>query len=310
MVSSFHYWLSVIASINYGSSFWQEKCSYFTCGPVIYLFLTLFLLLYQGLDLFMSQANPFLLSEWRAMILAAGFGTRLKPLTEWMPKPLIPVAGMPLLALSLKRFRKLKPRILVVNGHHLSGQLETFLRQSSYGFQQTEYLYEPLILDTGGAIRNASRYLRGPFFVTANADIVSDIPLHEAVAQHLKRRALVTMLLHDRARYNQVEVDPKGRIMGFGRSQVASGNRILAYTGIQICSPLLLDLMERESDRPFSLITFYNRLLVAGRLDILGHVVDTQSDYYWRDVGTPDDLIAIEHDLSNDTGLAARLGII
>jgi len=258
----------------------------------------------------MSQANSILLSEWRAMILAAGFGTRLKPLTERIPKSLVPVAGMPLLALSLSRLRKLKPRILVVNGHHLSGQLETFLRQSSYGFQQTEYLYEPLILDTGGALRNASHYLRGPFFVTTNADVVSDIPLFKAVSQHLKSRALVTMLLHDRARYNQVEVDPQGRIKGFGRSQAASGNRILAYTGIQICSPLLLDMMEREPGLPFSLITFYSRLLAAGRLDLLSHVVDTQNDYYWRDVGTPDDLIAIEHDLSNDPGLAARVGII
>ncbi len=258
----------------------------------------------------MSQANPLLLSEWRAMILAAGFGTRLKPLTDRIPKPLVPVAGIPLLELSLKRFREIKPRILVVNGHHLSGQLETFLRQTSYGFQRVEYLYEPLILDTGGAVRNASRYLRGPFFVTTNADVISDIPLREAVAQHLKRRALVTMLLHDRARYNQVEFDQEGRIMAFGRSQAASGNRILAYTGIQICSPLLLDLMEREPRRPFSLITFYRRLLAAGRLDLLGHVVDTKDNYYWRDVGTPEDLIEIEHDLSNDTGLAVRLGII
>ena len=258
----------------------------------------------------MSSTNPLFLPGWRAMILAAGFGTRLKPLTDRLPKPLVPIAGMPMLEFSLKRLRKLKPRILVVNGHHLSGQLEDFLRQSSDGFQRIEYLYEPLILDTGGAIRNASRYLRGPFFVTTNADVVSDISLFEAVGQHLKRRSLVTMLLHDRDRYNQVEVDPAGRIIGFGRSRPASGNRILAYTGIQICSPLLLDLMARESACPFSLIAFYSRLLAAGRLDIVSHVVNTRDNYYWRDVGTPDDLVAIEHDLANHADLAARLGVI
>ena len=251
------------------------------------------------------------MSGWRAMILAAGFGTRLKPLTDRLPKPLVPIAGMPMLELSLKRFRKLKPRILVVNGHHLSDQVEAYLRQSSHGFLRTEYLHEPLILDTGGAICNASRYLRGgSFFVTTNADVVSDIPLREAVAQHLKRRSLVTMLLHDRDRYNQVEVDSAGRIIGFGCCQPASGNRILAYTGIQICSPLLLDLMARESGRPFSLIAFYRRLLVAGRLDIVSHIVDTRDNYYWRDVGTPDDLVAIEHDLAHNAGLAARLGVV
>ena len=244
------------------------------------------------------------------MILAAGFGTRLKPLTDRLPKPLVPVAGMPMLAFSLARFRKLKPRIMVVNGHHLSGQLEAFLRHSSYGFQRVEHLYESFLLDTGGAVRNASRYLRGPFFVTTNADIVSDISLSEAVGQHIRRRSLVTMLLHDRDRYNQVEVDPVGRIMGFGRSRSASGNRILAYTGIQICSPLLLDLMARESGRPFSLIAFYRRLLAAGRLDIVSHVVDTQDDYYWRDLGTPEDLVAIEHDLAHNPALVARLGAV
>ena len=258
----------------------------------------------------MSPANPLFRSEWRAMILAAGFGTRLKPLTDRLPKPLVPVAGMPMLAFSLERFRKLKPRIMVVNGHHLSDQMEAFLRQSAHGFLRTEYLYEPLILDTGGAIRNASRYLRGPFFVTTNADVVSDIPLSEAVVQHLRRRSLVTMLLHDRARYNQVEVDPMGRIRGFGHSRPASGNRVLAYTGIQICSPLLLDLMERESIHPFSLIAFYRRLLTAGRLDIVSHFVDTRDDYYWRDLGTPGDLIAIEHDLARNASLAERLGVI
>ncbi|MCD6292138.1 MAG: NTP transferase domain-containing protein [Deltaproteobacteria bacterium] len=245
------------------------------------------------------------------MVLAAGFGTRLKPLTDHLPKPLVPVAGLPMLALSLNRLRKLKPRMLVVNGHHLSSQLETFLERSTYGFQQTKYLFEPLILDTGGAIRNASRYLRGPFFVTTNADIVCDIPLFEAVSQHQKRGSLVTMLLHDRERYNQVEVDFKGCVRGFGRSCPAPGNRLLAYTGIQICSPLLLDLMAREkAGSPFSLITFYRRLLASGRLDIVAHVVDTRNHYYWRDLGTPEDLAAIENDLARNPGLTARLGVV
>ncbi len=245
------------------------------------------------------------------MILAAGFGTRLKPLTERIPKPLVPVAEVPMLALTLNRFKRLKPHVLVVNGHHLSGQLESFLQKSSDGFQRVKYLYEPLILDTGGAICNAARYLRGPFFVTTNADVVSDISLFAAVTQHLRQGSLVTMLLHDRDRYNQVEVDLAGRIRGFGHSEPASGGRLLAYTGIQICSPLLLDLMAREpAGRPFSLIAFYRRLLAAGRLDIVSYVVDTRDEYYWRDLGTPEDIIAMEDDLNNINGLAVRLGII
>ena len=259
----------------------------------------------------MSIRNPLLLPGWRAMILAAGFGTRLKPLTDRVPKPLVQVAGVPMLALTLNRFRKLKPHTLVVNGHHLSSQLDSFLQKSAAGFKRVEYLYEPQILDTGGALRNASRYLRGPFFVTTNADVVTDISLKAAVVQHLKRGSLVTMLMHDRERYNQVEVDSAGRIRGFGCVRAEFENRLLAYTGIQICAPLLLDLMARESaSEPFSLIVFYRRLLAAGRDDIVGYEVDTKEQNYWRDLGTKEDLMAMEKDLNHNSGLAGRLGII
>ncbi len=259
----------------------------------------------------MSFRNPLLLPGWRAMVLAAGFGTRLKPMTDRIPKPLVPVAGVPMLALTLTRLRKLKPETLVVNGHHLSSQLEVFLEKSGAGFQRLKYLYEPLILDIGGALRNASHYLRGPFFVTTNADVATNIPLRSALVQHLKRGSLVTMLLHDRERYNQVEVDFSGRIRGFGSLRPDFGNRLLAYTGMQICSPRLLDLMAREAPgRPFSLIAFYRRLLAAGRLDIVSHMVDTQDQYYWRDLGTPEDIIAMEMDLNSNRSLAGSLGIV
>ncbi|MBN2808963.1 MAG: NTP transferase domain-containing protein [Deltaproteobacteria bacterium] len=259
----------------------------------------------------MSLCNPLFLSDWRALILAAGFGTRLLPLTERLPKPLVPVAGVPMLALTLNRFRRLKPRIMVVNGHHLAVQVESFLEEHSTGFQKLKYLYEPLILDTGGAVRNAARYLRGPFFVTSNADAVNDIALLPAVARHLRQGSLVTMLLHDREPYNQVEVDASGRIVGFALPPKASANRLLAYTGIQICSPVLLDLMAREAPgRPFPLIPFYRRLLAAGRTDLAAYVVDTRDRYYWRDLGTPEDLAAVEADLKNRCGLAARLGVV
>jgi mannose-1-phosphate guanylyltransferase len=258
----------------------------------------------------MFAGNPLFYSDWRAMILAAGFGTRLKPLTEHLPKPLIEVAGVAMLSLALNRLRQLKPRVLVVNGHHLSDRLENFLNEKKSGFRRLEYIFEPAILDTGGGILNAANFLDGPFFVTVNADIVSEIPLAPAVARHLKSRALVTMLLHDHPRYNQVEVDSAGVIRRFGAQEAASGNRLLAYTGIQICSPLLLDLLAREPVAAFSLITFYRRLLASGRLDIRAHVIDTDKNCYWRDLGTHDDLADFEEDLHSDSTLAGRLGVV
>jgi len=256
----------------------------------------------------MSAKFPLFYPDWRAMILAAGFGTRLKPLTEQTPKPLVEVAGVPMLKLVLNRLRKLNPGTLVVNGHHLSGQIENFLYRNSFGFRRLKYLFEPVILDTGGGICNAAGFLDGPFFVTLNADIVTNISLRQAVSQHLRSRALVTMVLHERLRYNQVEVDAEGCIRGFGGALTKSANRLLAYTGIQVCSPLLLSLMAREQVSAFSLITFYKRLLAAGRLDLRAHIVDTENRFYWRDLGTHDDLAAVANDLRQDKTLAHRLG--
>ncbi len=256
----------------------------------------------------MSEKRPLFYPEWRVMILAAGFGTRLKPLTEFTPKPLIEVDGVAMLKLALNRLRKLKPGTLVVNGHHLSPQIKNFLRENNSGFRRLEYIFEPDILDTGGGIRNAARFLNGPFFVTVNADIVSDISLVRAVSQHLRRRSLVTMLLHKKPRYSQVEVDHQGCIRGFGGELKDSANQLLAYTGIQICSPLLLKLMAREKRAAFPLISFYKRLLVAGRRDLKAHIVDTENRFYWRDLGSHEDLTAIADDLKRDKTLACRLG--
>ena len=255
----------------------------------------------------MVLTNPLFYSDWRAMILAAGFGTRLKPLTEQMPKPLVTVAGVPMLTFALNRLRQLKPHTLVINGHHLAPQLKNFIDENVFGFRRLEYIFEPSILDTGGGIRNAARFLTGPFFITVNADVITDIPLVSAVSQHLRSGALVTMLLHDYPRYNQVEVDSRGCIRCFGRGQAVPGNRLLAYTGIQICSPRLLALLARETRSAFSLITFYQRLLAAGRFDIRAHVVDPENGCYWRDLGTHADLAALANDLSQTPGLQHRL---
>jgi len=241
------------------------------------------------------------------MILAAGFGTRLRPLTERMPKALVPVGGQPLIQRCLDYFRTLRPGLLLVNGHHHAGQLAVFLDSKVAGYRRFRFIHEPEILDTGGALRNASPLVQGDFLVTVNVDIVSDISPLDALASHLRNRALVTMILHDHPRYNQVEVDAVGRIVAFGRRRPRPGNRLLAYTGIQICSPTLLALLRRCRQDVFPLIPFYQRLLDHGRRDLLAHVVDTRYKFYWRDVGTPQDLAACEADFAARPGLAAAV---
>lgn len=249
------------------------------------------------------------------MVLAAGFGTRLGSLTQSLPKPLVKVAGRPMLAYVLHRLRRLRPAALVINGHYHSPLLAAWLRDHGSGFRRLDFLHEPEILDTGGGIDNAASRLSGDFFITFNADVVSDIPLASAVRFHLRRQALVTMIMHDHQRYNQVEIDAGGRIINFGRrsceagaGKPPAGHCLRAYTGIQICSPRLLSLLRRRRPGPFSLIDFYASLLATGRADLHSFEVDTQSDFYWRDLGRPEDLRALEADLGGRPELAARLG--
>ena len=243
------------------------------------------------------------------MILAAGFGTRLRPLTDQLPKALVPVAGASLLELWLARMRPARPAALLVNGHYRVAQLAAVLDSAAYGFREVRLLREEPILNTGGGIRQAMAFARGAFLATVNVDVVTDISPALALARHLRENNLVTMILHDHPRYNQVEVDDRGRITAFGRERPRPGRRLLAYTGIQVCSPRLLRLFERCPEPAFPLVPFYQHLLAAGRNDLKACIVDTQKEYYWRDAGTPDDLKALENDLAGRPGLARRLGL-
>ena len=256
-----------------------------------------------------SRPAPFRdLSGGSLMILAAGFGTRLRPLTEHLPKALVPVAGMPLLELWLRRLRPLKPATLLVNGHYRVTQLEGYLAAAAYGFREVRLLREDPILDTGGGLKRALAFARGPFLATVNVDAVTDISPVLALPRHFLTRALVTMILHDSPRYNQVEVDDCGRITAFGLKRARPGRRLLAYTGLQVCSPRLFHLLRRRPEAVFPLVPFYQRLLAAGRRDLRVCVVDTADKFYWRDAGTPGDLEALEEDLRTRPGLARRLG--
>jgi mannose-1-phosphate guanylyltransferase len=242
------------------------------------------------------------------MILAAGFGTRLRPLTQSRPKALVEAGGVSLLAAHLERLRPLKPNCLLVNGHYRVDQLKAFLAQNIVGWRDFRLLVEEPILETGGALKNAAPFVRGAFLVTVNVDAATDLSPALVVADYYRRPSLATLLLHDEPRFNQVEVDPESRIIAFGRRRAAPGNRLLAYTGIQLCSPLLLQMLACEKATAFPLIPFYQRLLAAGRRDLRAVVVASGQDYYWRDIGTPDELAALETDLYNRPGLARRMG--
>jgi NDP-sugar pyrophosphorylase family protein len=234
------------------------------------------------------------------MVLAAGYGTRLRPLTNEIPKSLIPVVNQPLLSLVLRHLFRWEPERVVVNGHHRRQQVHDFLLSSPRA-ESISFIHEQNILGTGGGIRNAALLLEGEFFMTVNGDVLTDLPLDLVMDFHRQQDVLATMVFHDYPRFNSVQVAGQ-RIVSFNQKYTsAAKTQLVAYTGIQVCSPRLLDLL-RGSTGFLSIIDLYEQLLREEREQIAAYIMPADQ-YYWRDLGTVSDYLAIHQDLQKP-GLA------
>lgn len=178
----------------------------------------------------------------KGMILAAGLGTRLRPLSYELPKPIVPVLGRPLCTYNMEFLMKAGVKSFVMN---VSRQPK-LIQQKVTGWvgrkARVDFTVEPEILGTGGGIWNARGFLSGGTFVTANSDTVVRFPLGAALSWHLEKKALATLVLFpDPAKkYTPVWIDREGRITGFG-TEAGEGTRSGFYTGFQIVEPGLLE---------------------------------------------------------------------
>jgi NDP-sugar pyrophosphorylase family protein len=212
-----------------------------------------------------------------ALILAAGFGTRLLPHTRTIPKPLFTLGGIPILKHTIDRLIACGCRRILINTHHLSHQITDFLAGLNTGPDvDVRQVHEPRILDTGGAIANVEHLMANGCFFVINSDIVTDIDLKSVWRFHQKTRALATLVLHDRDPYNQVTMDADRWITGF-----RSPGQGLAFTGIQVLSPDIFDHLPEEP--VFSSIDWYSRLCRAGGINAY-----VARDLFWEDLGTID----------------------
>lgn len=220
----------------------------------------------------------------KALILAAGFGTRLLPHTKTRPKPLFTLAGTTILGITIERLIQIGCTEIFVNTHHLNGQIETYIDQAGFPIP-VRTIHEPRILDTGGAVKNVKAFMGPSDFMVINADIATDINLESVWRFHLAGNWPVTLVVHDRAEFNRVQVDAQGFVCGFsGQSRLTPTvpeTRCLAFTGIQVLSPDIFDRMPDES--VFSSIDLYQSLADQGPL-VKALVV---SNHYWEDMGTP-----------------------
>jgi mannose-1-phosphate guanylyltransferase len=226
------------------------------------------------------------LQSMRAMILAAGLGTRLHPLTQATPKPLLPLMFRPLLGSLIEQLREHGIRDIAVNVHHHAAQVRDWLGDGKRWDVHLHLSEEPVILGTAGGIKEVERFLSGAPFLVINADIVTMLDFRLLWAWHCRQQALVTMVLRPDAtarRYGSVIVNPQGQVLQInGRPPLPTppAGQETIFTGIQIVSPQVL---ERIPKGIFSSTTvdIYPALVEQGA--VCGYV-DTS---YWIDIGVP-----------------------
>jgi len=242
------------------------------------------------------------------MILAAGLGTRLRPLTDSRPKALVDIAGRTLLEITLSRLRAVGVREVIINVHHFANMIREYLKTNDNFGMRIDVSREEVLLDTGGGLKKAayffledSNHFEKPF-ILHNVDVISAIELRTMVQFHTENQALATLAVQDRETSRYLLFDERLQLCGrrSGRDQetevVRSSQQVqaLAFSGIHVISPRLFAMMIEEG--VFSIITSYLRLAAHGE-KILAFRAD---EYYWRDLGRPDNVMQAAQDLKQN----------
>jgi NDP-sugar pyrophosphorylase family protein len=243
----------------------------------------------------------------KAMILAAGLGTRLRPLTDSRPKALVEVGGRTLLEITLARLREAGVTEVIINVHHHAQMVADYLRANgNFGLPIEISREEDLLLDTGGGLKKAAQFfleglgsLDQPF-ILHNVDVITNIDLKRIVRRHEEKGALTTLAVQKRDSSRQLLFDDEMTLCGrriHGRpdeiARKAAVSQPWAFSGIHVISARLLKMICEEG--VFSIIDVYLRLAAKGEL-ILGFPAD---EYYWRDVGRLSDLKQANEDAAH-----------
>src|SRR5687768_7446488 len=236
----------------------------------------------------------------RAIILSAGYGTRLWPLTEDRTKPAIPILGKPLVGYVAEYIASYGFDDIVVNLHHRPESVRAALGDGGQFGVKLHYVEEPAILGTSGALDNAREFFEHETFLAINGKIITDIDLNAALETHRNRNALATLVLlpnTKRERFSVVEVD-RGRITGFGGmpDNNSDGPAPLMFTGIHIFEPRIFDYIPRDvfSD---SVVHVYPKAIANGET-IAAHVASGT----WRELSTLKRYVDISVEMLKERG--------
>jgi NDP-sugar pyrophosphorylase family protein len=246
------------------------------------------------------------------MVLAAGFGTRLRPLTDNRPKALVELCGRTLLEITLSRLKSLSIRDVILNTHYFAAAIEEYLKANDNFGMRLVISHEPELLDTGGGLKKAAPFFledgsREPFLLH-NVDVISNFDLVQMVEAHRASDALATLAVQDRPSSRALHFNRQGLLRGRARIESAASVttdataqaqdlQSLAFCGIHVLSPRIFSRMHEEGT--FSIVTAYLRLAKEGER-ILAFRND---DAYWQDLGTARALAQAAADIDRDAGL-------
>jgi NDP-sugar pyrophosphorylase family protein len=249
----------------------------------------------------------------KAMILAAGLGTRLRPLTDDRPKALVTVAGRTLLELTLSRLRSFGVSEVILNVHHFADMIVAYLEANQNFGMRVEISREDVLLDTGGGLKKSAGFFledgarKEEPFIVHNVDVLSTIDLARIVRFHSEHNALATLAVQQRDTSRPLLFNEHGQLCGRrigpgpgpgpgAETEWASPAQkvnSLAFCGIHVLSPRIFADLPEEG--VFSIIPAYLRLASHGE-SILAFRAD---EYYWRDLGGPENIAEAERDVAS-----------
>jgi NDP-sugar pyrophosphorylase family protein/aminoglycoside/choline kinase family phosphotransferase len=215
---------------------------------------------------------------------AAGLGERLRPITNHLPKPLLPVLGRPLIEIILERLTAVCSGRIGINLHYKPDMIRAWARGSAYA-DRIEFFPESTILGTGGALKNAGAFLsKGPFLVH-NSDILLNIDFSRLIETHLSSGNIATLATHDLPKFNNVVVDEKGALIdvenpGTSTPDPKTAGEKVAYTGIAVYSPEILRFLPPGVSH--ATVAWVAAAAARQKVQTLDF-----TDCSWNDIGTP-----------------------
>ncbi|MBE6318567.1 MAG: nucleotidyltransferase family protein [Bacteroidales bacterium] len=248
----------------------------------------------------------------KAMIFAAGLGTRLRPLTNDRPKALVKVGGVVMLERVINRLKGHGIDEIVINIHHFGEKIIDFLKENNnFGINIHISDERDLLLDTGGGILKTKEWLDGnePIIIH-NADILTDFDLHKMVKQHIENDADATLLVADRKTARYFYIDDTNRLRGWtniSTGEVKPANyiandtdKLRAFGGVHIVSPAIFNELKSYSNEPkFSITPFY--IDKCNDLKIMGYT--PTEDYKWHDIGKIESIAIAEKEFCDNINI-------